>query len=87
MDLSVGRLLTLLELLQAHRRLSAAEIASRLEIGDSERPVVRGRDFLGRLMVNGDGDHCPCDGRPLRVQHAALNLAGQGRCSNQVGEK
>ena len=39
MDLSVGRLLTLIELLQVYRQLNAEEIAGRLEV--SPRTVRR----------------------------------------------
>jgi predicted DNA-binding transcriptional regulator YafY len=48
MDLSIGRVLTLLELLQAYRRLSAAEIGRRLEVdGRTVRRYVAGLQEMG----------------------------------------
>src|SRR3981081_2203453 len=48
MDLSVGRVLTLLELLQAYRRMSAAEIGRRLAVdGRTVRPQVTGLPAMG----------------------------------------
>jgi predicted DNA-binding transcriptional regulator YafY len=48
MDLSVGRVLTLLELLQAYRRLSAAEIGRRLEVDvRTVRRYVTGLQEMG----------------------------------------
>lgn len=48
MDLSVGRVLTLLELLQAYRRMSAAEIGRRLEVdARTVRRYVAGLQEMG----------------------------------------
>src|SRR5438105_2651043 len=64
MDLSVGRLLTLLELLQAHRRLSASEIASRLEV--DRRTVRRYVAGLQEMGIPVEGERGRAGGYRLR---------------------
>jgi predicted DNA-binding transcriptional regulator YafY len=64
MDLSVGRLLTLLELLQAHRRLSATEIASRLEV--DRRTVRRYIAGLQEMGIPVEGERGRAGGYRLR---------------------
>src|SRR5438105_15020174 len=64
MDLSVGRLLTLLELLQAHRRLSASEIADRLEV--DVRTVRRYVAGLQEMGIPVEGERGAAGGYRLR---------------------
>ena len=64
MDLSVGRLLTLLELLQVYRQLSAAEIARRLEV--SPRTVRRYVTGLQEMGIPVEADRGPAGGYRLR---------------------
>jgi predicted DNA-binding transcriptional regulator YafY len=64
MDLSVGRLLTLLELLQVYRQLSAAEIARRLEV--SPRTVRRYVTGLQEMGIPVEADRGPIGGYRLR---------------------
>jgi predicted DNA-binding transcriptional regulator YafY len=63
-DLSVGRLLTLLELLQVYRQLSAAEIARRLEV--SPRTVRRYITGLQEMGIPVEADRGPAGGYRLR---------------------
>ena len=64
MDASVGRLLTLLELLQAYRRLSAGEIAERLEV--DTRTVRRYIAGLQEMGIPVEGERGPAGGYRLR---------------------
>ena len=64
MDASLGRLLTLLELLQAYRRLSAREIARRLEI--DTRTVRRYVAGLQEMGIPVEGERGPAGGYRLR---------------------
>jgi predicted DNA-binding transcriptional regulator YafY len=64
MDASVGRLLTLLELLQAYRRLSANEIAARLEV--DTRTVRRYVAGLQEMGIPVEGERGPAGGYRLR---------------------
>lgn len=65
MDLSVGRLLTLLELLQAHRRLSAQDIAGRLEV--DPRTVRRYIAGLQEMGIPVEGERGRAGGYRLRA--------------------
>jgi predicted DNA-binding transcriptional regulator YafY len=65
LDLSVSRLLTLLELLQAHRRLSAADIAARLEV--DPRTVRRYIAGLQEMGIPVQGERGPAGGYRLRA--------------------
>ncbi|HEX6487748.1 MAG TPA: YafY family protein [Candidatus Dormibacteraeota bacterium] len=64
MDASVGRLLTLLELLQAYRRLSAGEIAERLSV--DARTVRRYISGLQQMGIPVEGERGPAGGYRLR---------------------
>ena len=64
MDLSFGRLLTLLELLQVYRQLSAADIAERLEV--SPRTVRRYITGLQDMGIPVEADRGPAGGYRLR---------------------
>jgi predicted DNA-binding transcriptional regulator YafY len=64
MDLSFGRLLTLLELLQAYRRLSAREIADRLQV--DMRTVRRYVAGLQDMGIPVEGERGPAGGYRLR---------------------
>ncbi len=64
MDLSVGRLLTLLELLQVYRQLTAAEISRRLEV--SPRTVRRYITGLQEMGIPVEADRGPVGGYRLR---------------------
>lgn len=64
MDASVGRLLTLLELLQAYRRLSAGEIAGRLDV--DARTVRRYIAGLQEIGIPVEGERGPAGGYRLR---------------------
>ena len=64
MDLSFGRLLTLLELLQAHRHMSAREIAGRLEV--EPRTVRRYIQGLQEMGIPIEGERGPAGGYHLR---------------------
>jgi predicted DNA-binding transcriptional regulator YafY len=64
MDLSFGRLLTLLELLQAYRRLSAREIADRLQV--DTRTVRRYVAGLQDMGIPVEGERGPAGGYRLR---------------------
>ena len=64
MDLSVGRLLTLLEMLQAYRQLSAADIAERLEV--SPRTVRRYVSGLQDMGIPVEAERGPAGGYRLR---------------------
>jgi predicted DNA-binding transcriptional regulator YafY len=64
MDLSVGRLLTLIELLQVYRQLTAEEIASRLEV--SPRTVRRYVTGLQDMGIPVETERGPAGGYRLR---------------------
>ena len=64
MDLSVGRLLTLIELLQVYRQLNAEEIASRLEV--SPRTVRRYITGLQEMGIPVETERGPAGGYRLR---------------------
>ena len=64
MDLSFGRLLTLLELLQAYRRLNAREIADRLEV--DVRTVRRYVAGLQEMGIPVEGERGAAGGYRLR---------------------
>ena len=64
MDLSVGRLLTLIELLQVYRQLNAEEIASRLEV--SPRTVRRYITGLQEMGIPVEAERGPAGGYRLR---------------------
>lgn len=64
MDASIGRLLTLLELLQAYRRLSAGEIAARLDV--DTRTVRRYIAGLQEMGIPVEGERGPAGGYRLR---------------------
>lgn len=64
MDTVYGRLLTLLELLQAYRRMSAREIAQRLEI--EPRTVRRYVAALQEMGIPVEGERGPAGGYRLR---------------------
>ena len=64
MDLSVGRLLTLIELLQVYRQLNAEEIASRLEV--SPRTVRRYITGLQDMGIPVETERGPAGGYRLR---------------------
>src|SRR5476651_1780222 len=64
MDLSVGALFLLLELLQVYRQLSAAEIARRLEV--SPRTVRRYITGLQEMGIPVEADRGPAGGYRLR---------------------
>lgn len=64
MDLSFGRLLTLLELLQVYRQLSAADIAERLEV--SPRTVRRYITGLQEMGIPVEADRGPAGGYRIR---------------------
>src|SRR5213082_2236131 len=64
MDASVGRLLTLLELLQAYRRLTAGDIAERLEV--DARTVRRYIAGLQQMGIPVEGERGPAGGYRLR---------------------
>src|SRR5580700_1887303 len=63
-DLSVGRLLTLIELLQVYRQLNAEEIASRLEV--SPRTVRRYITGLQEMGIPVEAERGPAGGYRLR---------------------
>lgn len=63
-DLSVGRLLTLLEMLQVYRQLSAADIAERLEV--SPRTVRRYVSGLQDMGIPVEAERGPAGGYRLR---------------------
>jgi predicted DNA-binding transcriptional regulator YafY len=63
-DLSFGRLLTLLELLQAYRRINAREIAERLEV--DVRTVRRYVAGLQEMGIPVEGERGPAGGYRLR---------------------
>jgi predicted DNA-binding transcriptional regulator YafY len=64
MDLSFGRLLTLLELLQVYRQLTAADISERLEV--SPRTVRRYITGLQDMGIPVEADRGPAGGYRLR---------------------
>jgi predicted DNA-binding transcriptional regulator YafY len=64
MDLSVGRLLTLIELLQVYRQLNAEEIASRLEV--TPRTVRRYITGLQEMGIPVETERGPAGGYRLR---------------------
>jgi predicted DNA-binding transcriptional regulator YafY len=64
MDLSVGRLLTLIELLQVYRQLNAEEIASRLEV--TPRTVRRYITGLQEMGIPVETERGPTGGYRLR---------------------
>src|SRR5579862_7302742 len=64
MDLSVGRLLTLIELLQVYRQLNAEEIASRLEV--TPRTVRRYITGLQDMGIPVETERGPAGGYRLR---------------------
>ncbi|HEY6782789.1 MAG TPA: YafY family protein [Candidatus Dormibacteraeota bacterium] len=64
MDLSVGRLLTLIELLQVYRQLNAEEIAGRLEV--SPRTVRRYITGLQEMGIPVEAERGPAGGYRLR---------------------
>jgi predicted DNA-binding transcriptional regulator YafY len=64
MDLSVGRLLTLIELLQVYRQLNAEEIAGRLEV--SPRTVRRYITGLQEMGIPIEAERGPAGGYRLR---------------------
>jgi predicted DNA-binding transcriptional regulator YafY len=64
MDLSVGRLLTLIELLQVYRQLTAEEIASRLEV--TPRTVRRYITGLQDMGIPVETERGPAGGYRLR---------------------
>jgi predicted DNA-binding transcriptional regulator YafY len=64
MDLSVGRLLTLIELLQVYRQLNAEEIAGRLEV--SPRTVRRYITGLQEMGIPVETERGPAGGYRLR---------------------
>ena len=64
MDLSVGRLLTLIELLQVYRQLNADELASRLEV--SPRTVRRYITGLQEMGIPVEAARGPAGGYRLR---------------------
>ena len=64
MDLSLGRLLTLIELLQVYRQLNAEEIASRLEV--SPRTVRRYITGLQDMGIPVETERGPAGGYRLR---------------------
>ena len=64
MDLSVSRLLTLIELLQVYRQLNAEEIASRLEV--SPRTVRRYITGLQEMGIPVEAERGPAGGYRLR---------------------
>ena len=64
MDLSVGRLLTLLEMLQVYRQLSASDIAERLEV--SPRTVRRYITGLQDMGIPVEATRGPAGGYRLR---------------------
>jgi len=64
MDLSFGRLLTLIELLQVYRQLTAEEIASRLEV--SPRTVRRYITGLQEMGIPVETERGPAGGYRLR---------------------
>jgi predicted DNA-binding transcriptional regulator YafY len=63
-DLSIGRLLTLIELLQVYRQLNAEEIASRLEV--SPRTVRRYITGLQEMGIPVETERGPAGGYRLR---------------------
>lgn len=63
-DLSVGRLLTLLEMLQVYRQLSASDIAERLEV--SPRTVRRYISGLQDMGIPVEAERGPAGGYRLR---------------------
>jgi predicted DNA-binding transcriptional regulator YafY len=64
MDLSVGRLLTLIELLQVYRQLNAEEIANRLEV--TPRTVRRYITGLQEMGIPVEAERGPAGGYRLR---------------------
>ena len=64
MDLSVGRLLTLIELLQVYRQLNAEEIAGRREV--SPRTVRRYITGLQEMGIPVETERGPAGGYRLR---------------------